>query len=397
MWTDAPMIAPQDHDPELAAAGGAPAALVRHKERILELFRDRVQGELRRARREPGPMIIDTLPVFLTRLALALAPDTELGFASEFSNIAIQHGNERARLTHYLLADVVREYQILREVIVEELRDEAELQPAHWRMIHRSLDEAMAESASAFVQVHQDFRDLFVAALSHDFRGPLSNASNYLQLLLRDADPNQRTHFATRALTNLHQINSMITELLDVVRANARSGLAVRLEPCSALNIVQDVVNDLRANRTDDFVVDAPADVRGYWDCERLKQALHNLLENAHKYGRSGTPITVRMTEIKGRMVISVHNYGNPISPDLLLVLFQPFRRLPSAEGGTKTGWGLGLVLVEAIAEAHGGSVGVESTPELGTTFIIDILCDPREWRRQREVDGDAEPSRSRS
>jgi signal transduction histidine kinase len=380
------MTAPQDHDHDLSAAGGAPAALLRHKDQILESFRARVQDELRGARRETGPMIIDTLPLFLSRLALALAPDSELDFASEFSNIAIQHGNERARLTHYRLADVVREYQILREVILHALRTEPDISPQHWQLIHRSLDEAVAESSSAFVRAHQDLRELFVAALSHDFRGPLSNASNYLELLLRDADPARRAHFATRALTNLRQIDRMIRDLLDVVRANARDGLAVRLEPCAALKIVNEVVNDLRANRADNFVIDAATDIHGYWDCERLKQALHNLLENAQKYGRHGAPITVRLHEMKGRLMISVHNHGDPIPPDLLPVLFQPFRRLPNAEGGTQAGWGLGLVLVEAIAEAHGGSVAVESTPDLGTTFTIDILCDPREWRREREA-----------
>ena len=195
--------APQDHDAALLEAGGAAAALIRNKNRLLDHFLERVKARMPAARPEVPPIIIDTLPAFITRLALALIPGSELGFASEYSTIARQHGNERARFTHYALGDVICEYQILREVVVEILRSEGGLTAADWDVLHRSIDEAIGESASAFVQVQESFREVFTAALSHDFRGPLSNAVNYLELLRRDADPARRTHFATRGLANL--------------------------------------------------------------------------------------------------------------------------------------------------------------------------------------------------
>lgn len=378
------MTAPQDHDAELLRNGGPAAAIIRYKDFILDQFRTRVRAALAAARRESGPMIIDTLPAFLTRIALALTRQSGLDFASEYSNIAMQHGNERAKLTDYALGDVIREYQILRAVIVETLRPENTLTDDDWDIVHRSIDEAVAEAASAFVEVQQSHRELFTAALSHDFRGPLSNASNYLELLRRDADPGQRAHFAARALSNLKQISRMIGEVLDVTRANAGDGLAVQLEACEATKLAREVVDDMALAHGDRFTLDFEHEVHGHWDCQRIKQALHNLLENAVKYGREDRPIAVHIEESQGRILISVHNEGEPIPPELLPVLFQPYRRAPSAESSRKQGWGLGLVLVEAIAEAHGGSVGVESSAELGTTFIIDVLCDAREWRRRR-------------
>jgi signal transduction histidine kinase len=374
--------APQDHDAALLAAGGPSASLIRNKDRILECFRERVRTELPAARPEPGPIIIDTLPAFITRLALALAPGTGLAFASEYSTIARQPGLERAQFTHYALADVIREYQILREILVQRLRADDGLSGSDWDTIHRSIDEAIAESASSFVRVQQDFRELFTAALSHDFRGPLSNASNYLELLRRDADPMRRGHFATRGLDNLRQLSRMITELLDVARANAGAGLSVRIQPCAATPLLRDLLDDLRSRHGERFVLAADREVHGYWDGERLSQALHNLIENAVKYGRDGAPVTVQITEKEGRAVFSVHNEGDPIPAEILPDLFKPFRRAPTAETGAHPGWGLGLVLVEAIAQAHGGSVSVDSSAELGTSFIIDIPADSREWRR---------------
>lgn len=376
--TQGSVSAPQDHDAELLTVGGAAAAVIRHKERIVVRFRDRVRESLPAAMREAPPMIINTLPAFLTRLAISLAPDSELSFATEYSNIAVQHGNERAKLTGYSLAEVIHEYQILREILVDALRDETNLSHAEWSVVHRSIDEAMAQAASAFVEVHTSFRDLFTAALSHDFRGPLQNAINYLELIRRDADPGQRGHFASRAVSNLRRVDQMIGVLLDVTRSNSGARLPVRLEAGEAGRLVRDVIDDLSLRSGDRFVLDIEKPVQGHWDCDRLKQAVENLLTNAVKYGSPNTPITTRVNELHGRLFVSVHNQGEPIPQVELPVLFLPFRRSAAAERSEKDGWGLGLVLVQAIAEAHGGSVTVESTPEQGTTFTIDILRDAR-------------------
>ncbi len=83
-----------------------------------------------------------------------------------------------------------------------------------------------------------------------------------------------------------------------------------------------------------------------------------------------------------GRVHISVHNYGDPILPEDQQTLFQPFRRTAEAQLSGKTGWGLGLVQVQAIAEAHGGVVNVESGREAGTTFTLDLVEDVRELRQ---------------
>jgi signal transduction histidine kinase len=374
---------PQDHDDKLLAAGGTPAAVIRHKERVVARFRDRVRASLPAAVRESPPMIVNTLPAFLTRLAIALAPDSELSFASEYSNVAVQHGNERAKLTGYSLGEVIREYQILREILVDTLSDDTKLTPAEWHIVHRSMDEAMAQAASAFMEVQSRFRELFTAALTHDFRGPLQNAINYLELLRRDADPAQRGHFATRAVTNLRRVDQMIGVLLDVTRSNSGARLTVRIEPCEASRVVREVIDDLSMRSGDRFVLDVEKSVDGHWDCDRLKQAVENLLTNAVKYGKPGTPITTRVSELNGRLFISVHNFGNPIPEAELPILFLPFRRSLSAESSRTDGWGLGLVLVQAIAEAHGGSVAVDSTAADGTTFTIDILCDAREVARK--------------
>jgi signal transduction histidine kinase len=372
------MTVPQDHDRQLLAAGGAPAALIRNKDWILEEFVRRVRDGLPSAAASPTPVIINTLPAFTTRLALALSPGHDLDFASEYSNIALSHGNERATLTDFSLAEVIREYQMLREIYVAVLRREASLTDEEWDVVHRSIDEAIAEGASAYVTVHQRFRELFTAALSHDFRGPLANAINYLDLIRRNAEPGQHGHYAVRALYYLRRVDRMIQDLLDITRANAGARLTLRIESGEARALASEAIGDLTLRAGDRFVLEAPEPVHGHWDVDRLKQALSNLLENAVKYGAEDMPITCRVSSAVGRLFLSVHNHGEPIDPALLPYLFEPFRRAPNAESSGKHGWGLGLMLVQAITSAHGGSVSVESTAADGTVFTIDVLCDAR-------------------
>jgi signal transduction histidine kinase len=376
------MSTPQDYDGKLLAAGGLAAVLIRNKEKFLERFCDRVQGSLPSARREPHPVIIDTLPAFVTRLAMALHAIHDLEFASHRSNIAVAHGNERARFTRYSLAEVLKEYQFIREILVDVLRSEAHPSDAEWDVVHRSVDEAMAEAATEYVQVQDNFREMFTATLTHDFRGPLSNAWNYLELMRRDVEPEQREDFARRAAQNLERIGRMVAALLDASRSNAGERLALDTGEGELKSLLLEVVGDLDPKRRRQVVADIPEECAVFWDREKVRRAVYNLLDNACKYSASGSDVTLRAVHTHGRVQISVHNFGDPISPEDQPTLFRPFRRTTQAERSGKAGWGLGLVQVQAIAEAHGGSVAVESDATHGTTFTLDLLRDVRDLRQ---------------
>jgi signal transduction histidine kinase len=372
------MDVPQDHDGKLLEAGGTPAVIIRNKEKILERFCARAQSSLPGARRVSHPVLIDTLPGFITRLALALAPDSGKEFASQYTNMAQQHGNERARFSGYTLGEMVKEYQFIREILVDVVRAEGSPSDAEWGIVHRSVDEGIADAVTAFVRVHDGIRDFFTATLTHDFRGPLSNAWNYVELMRRTSDEPQREQFAARAANNLRRIDRMVAELLDVSRRNAGEKMSLDPEEGEAGKIVREVVDEFETRAAGRLVLSMDRPIEVYWDAKRMIQAIHNLVENALKYGRADTPITVRVLETHDRVHVSVHNFGEPIPPTEHATLFQPYQRAAAASRSGKTGWGLGLALVEAIAEAHNGAVGVESTAEDGTTFTLDVMRDLR-------------------
>jgi signal transduction histidine kinase len=375
------MTAPQDHDAELLAAGGLPAVVIHNKEKILERFCDRAQKSLESARREPHPVIIDTLPAFITRVAMALRGVHEIEYASRSSNIAILHGNERARFTGYSLAELLKEYQFLREILMEVLRSEAHPTETEWKIVHRSVDEAMAEAATSFIEVHDSFREMFTASLTHDFRGPLSSAWNYLELMRREVDSVEREKYAHRAASNLERISRMIAGLLDASRSNAGERLTLDAAECELRALMEEVIGDLEPSRRQHVVLDMADRIDVFWDREKIRRAIYNLIDNGCKYSTSGSTVDVRAVETHGRVQISVHNDGDPIAKEDQAKLFRPYKRTTSAQRSGKSGWGLGLVQVQAISEAHGGSVGVESDPSNGTTFTLDLMRDVRDLR----------------
>ena len=176
------MTSPQDHDQLLLAEGGTAGALIRNKERINKEFIDRVTAALDETQGLSRPMTLNTLPIFLTSLALTLSPSHSRSSIAESSNISLQHGTERAKMSRYSLSQLIHEYRILREILQEVLVDSAQPSLAEWKLVHASIDAAMADSASAFVKVHEGLREQFTATLTHDFRGPLGAAQNYLEI-----------------------------------------------------------------------------------------------------------------------------------------------------------------------------------------------------------------------
>ncbi len=104
-----------------------------------------------------------------------------------------------------------------------------------------------------------------------------------------------------------------------------------------------------------------------------IQRTLQNLVSNAVKYGTPNTPIVIRLEREGGHALLSVHNEGPEIAARDRELIFQPFQRTRATEHGGVQGWGLGLALVQAIAEAHGGRVALESTEGMGATFTLDL------------------------
>ncbi len=216
--------------------------------------------------------------------------------------------------------------------------------------------------------------ETFVAAVGHDLRNPLSAIMTGIQLLEMTAPDDRTKQAVARVRSSGKRMAAIIDDLFDLARARLGGGLAIERKHTDLAAIVQRVLAEHRQTHPQ-RVIDAPAsgEVSGDWDERRLEQVVSNLLDNAERHGTATTPITVRLEGREDEISLSVHN-GGAISPDVLPVLFDPFRS--GREKRARDGLGLGLFIVHQIVEGHGGRIAVQSTEAAGTTIGVTLPRD---------------------
>lgn len=226
------------------------------------------------------------------------------------------------------------------------------------------------------LQLERDLRERFVAALSHDLRSPLQAVKTSAQLILRRPEAEMTLTQGARILRNVTHADQLIQNLLDASRISAGEGMPVSLAECDVTALVRDVVDDQITTHGDRFRLEAPPRVLTWGDRAALRRVLENLLGNAVKYGDPHALIRVAVIDDGGGQVrLAVHNEGHPIPAEEQGKIFEPYHRARGRSDGDAraVGWGLGLTVVRGIAEAHGGTVQVDSGPDRGTTFTVTL------------------------
>jgi signal transduction histidine kinase len=206
-----------------------------------------------------------------------------------------------------------------------------------------------------------------LAIVSHDVRNPLATVRLAVQLS-EDAQPQRQRELRGTMLRNLDHADAMIQSLLDVSSIRAGKTLPLAFKPCDLSAEVRAMVAESRVGTR--VEIDAKDPIVGSWATAGIRRALDNLIANAVKYGEPDAPIVVRLERCGAHAHLSVHNDGAPIPEASRAKIFEPFERAGAAD---IAGWGLGLSLVRAIAEAHGGTISLESAPRAGTTFTLDL------------------------
>jgi signal transduction histidine kinase len=209
-------------------------------------------------------------------------------------------------------------------------------------------------------------KDRHIAILAHDLRTPLATIVAAAQLLLRGAPSPAGRLMGERIVKAAHRMSAMVRDILDQARRGGGQ-LPMAPEPVDLGLLCRELVEDLEVvdvNRG--IVLDVAGNLRGEWDRARLCQAVTNLLENAARYGRGSTRLSVfdRGAEVE----IAVFSEGAPIAVERLSRLTRPFERGTEMAGGE--GMGLGLYVVDQIARLHGGALTVRPAAT-GNTFAI--------------------------
>jgi two-component system sensor histidine kinase/response regulator len=220
--------------------------------------------------------------------------------------------------------------------------------------------------------------EMFTAVLGHDLRNPLSAMLTSADLLLRRSDDPAVRKNAERMLSSGKRMSRMIEDMLDLARARLAGGIPLKREQADLGDLVSRVVQEHQAAVPERRIeVFKDGDLRGSWDPDRLSQVASNLLGNAIQHGDATTPIEVRLAGIHPeRVTLSVAN-GGAIPEEQRSSLFDPFRG-GQRQPGRNQGLGLGLYIVQQIAQAHGGTVSVDSGANR-TVFTVQVPRRPAE------------------
>lgn len=371
--------------PEFSDQKSMPGGLSETSRRMLALrdaviaeWEQRVRAELPQAAALQHPILVDTLPAFYDNLAETVTLGYPRPIATSGTTLAVEHGGERARVTAYDHQALIGEYQLFRWVIFDVLyREGLQLTPAEVLAINSSIDAGIKDAVAAFALVHTGLRERFAASLTHDLRGPLGVVATALELSLMATDLPRTKTLAAKALENVHRMSAMIHELLDTMAFHGGQGVPLRLSNFDISDMVQQVQASGPFSPRLHVI---GASITGWWDRDALRRALENMVTNAIKYGRVDTPIVIEMKTAYERLLLSVHNDGDPIPPEEQVGIFQMYVRAESAKENAGPGWGIGLPYVRAVAESHGGSIVLDSVAEGGTTFTMDLPIDCRPY-----------------
>jgi signal transduction histidine kinase len=168
-------------------------------------------------------------------------------------------------------------------------------------------------------------------------------------------------------------MSNMVSQLLDLTRSRIAGGIPLEQAEVDVASTVAEVVDEHRRTNPDRQIRwEGTAPARAWGDQARLAQVISNLLGNALEHGDPARPVTVQLSGDAGYLELVVHNDGPPIAPELLPILFDPFRS-KTARSNRSRGLGLGLFIAERIVVAHGGRIEVSSTTATGTTFTVTL------------------------
>jgi PAS domain S-box-containing protein len=244
------------------------------------------------------------------------------------------------------------------------------------RDLERSRDELRRTVSD--LERERVLRERFVAALSHDLRSPLGVVRLCVDRLQRLKGLDETAHvLAARMIRNVERVDQMIEDQLDAQSLGAGGRLTLQLEACDLAEVAAAALKDLTSVHGDRFVLRTSGELRGRLDCKYVRRVLENLCANAVKYGAPARPVTLTLAREGRDALLSVHDHGAPIPASDQAHLFEAFGRAPAARAGGTLGWGLGLLLVRGAVEAHGGTVGVRSSAEEGTTFTARLPLEP--------------------
>jgi signal transduction histidine kinase len=364
---------------------------------LVERWCARALAEQSVARQVHHAALRDHLPKFLKAIGQVLSQSGTDG-TPQHRLPALEHGEERW-VHGWSLTELVRDYQLLRLVILEYL-EQSLCRPLHTRemmAVGVFIDDAIAASIGTYVAKRDEEvrtiemdriraleqanrrKDEFMAVLAHELRNPLAPIADSVKILraLLMSPPARIAATIDVVDRQSHQLMRLVDDLLDVARMGL-GRLELRRSRFNLAAVLEEAMHAsapaFRAKEHEVTLTLPESPVYLEADRERLIQVVCNLLNNAAKYTPSGGHIQLIGGREGENAVIRVRDNGIGIAPEMISRVFEMFTQLDESREYAQDGLGIGLTLVRRLVEQHGGTVTCASDGAgCGSEFVVRL------------------------
>ena len=300
------------------------------------------------------------------------------------------HGADRAA-SGFTVEQMVSEYRALRASVMRLWIDAAGERPLENRndliRFNEAVDQALTESTARFAQGLDQSKEMFLAMLGHDLRTPLGVIIGSAYGIVNTKNlPDTVLKKASLVLNTGQRMNALVGDLLDFTRSRLGRGIPIVRADMDIAKVSRQTVEEMAALHPQRVVnFKATGELQGQWDSARVSQALSNVINNAVQHGSDKSPINVTLRGDADEVVLAVQNRGPVIPANEFDKIFDPMHRIEGDKPvAPRDNLGLGLYITERIVAAHGGTIGVESSEEKGTTFTMHL---PKGLRTKTSLD----------
>jgi signal transduction histidine kinase len=300
--------------------------------------------------------------------------------SDRLDNASSMHGVGRVG-SGFHITELISEYRALRASVLRLWRESLPQPDPNdiddVTRFNESMDQSLAQAVSSYSKRVDQSRQMFLAILSHDLRNPLNCIRMAAHVVSATKDDPASVEALSMIETSTDAITRLVSDLIDFALSGLGRAMPLQRGPVDLEELCREVVDSYRTTnpgRTLRF--HSGGDVTGVWDAGRLRQVISNLMGNAIQHGSPEGPVELSVASEGSTVVLSVHNEGAPIPPDLLPTIFDPLVRYATRESTARRAQGsigLGLHIVREIVVAKGGTVEVTSTAQEGTTFTVRI------------------------
>jgi signal transduction histidine kinase len=319
--------------------------------------------------------LLDRIPAFVDEIIAALYPDA-VPLPSTSGN-AEEHGAQRLRL-HFDVGEVVREYGLLHECILEIASDAGiAIEPSEQHVVARWVNSGIADALAQYVKRRDEDMERQTAEhlgfIAHELRNPLSAARTALQRLR-----NRELAAGGRAVDLLERSLRRAADMIDnsLSHASLKMGVDPKLESLALGDLLRDVEVDARVEaqaRGIDLIVAARGQGLIRADPRLLRSAVFNLVHNGLKFSPAGSAVSLTAHADADRVTLEVADACGGLPPGKVDDLFSPRVQ----RGENRSGFGLGLAIARQAVEAQGGTIKVRDVPGSGCVFTIELPQPP--------------------